>query len=448
MKLRFLLLTTVLLGAEICLAGEKSGNLETWWNGPGVTGNWFGVRDTLEDHGFTLSGKWIGTVYGVVDGGLQQRATFDEELKFDAKLDFAKLTGWEALEGLTAVGGVRFRDGTDVNKYVGASPAFNPSAYQSGKQWRLMPFYLSYTTPELFGVRNFLTLSGGWQDPYEFFARQEDVKLFRNFSFYTKGISGNGLGWSSSYAAWGGTVKVAPTDWLYSQTGVYMAIPGATSSTNHGLDLEGAQPWTRNGWFIMSEVGVTPKIAGLPGKYAIGGYYWGIENTSFYGSKYDGKYGFYATAEQTLYREPSPAAEASGGKNGDGKSPVAPVAPKLSNQGLRWLGFVNCAPGYDNCLPFLFYTGLVYEGLIPTRDKDQIGVGFSFGDYSRDQIVCQRNEGKSIVDTYEGALEVDYRIQVNKWGYVQPFAQYAIRPNADGQIANATVLGVHFAVTF
>ena len=449
MKFWFLILVPIVGLAGGCLAGEPSGGLANWWNGSGATGDWFGARKTIEDHGLTLSGKWMGTVYGVVGGGLERGSTFDEELKFEAKLDFAKATGWAALDGLTAMGGIRLRDGYDVNEFVGASPAFDPSCYQSGKGWRLMPFYLSYTTPELFGIRKLLTLSGGWQNPYEFFARQEDVKLFRNLVIVSgKGISSNGVGWSSSYAAWGGTMKVNPCEWSYSQVGIYMAIPGATATQNHGLRLAGAQPWDLNGWFILGETGVMPKIAGLPGKYAFGGYYWGIENTSFFGEKYDGKYGFYAMAEQTLYREPSPEVEASGGKGADGKSKVVTAAPADSKQGLRWLGFVNFAPQYNNSLPFFFYTGLVYEGLIPTRDYDQVGVALAMGNYSYDEILAARQEGKQIVPTYEGVLEFEYRVQVNKWSYVQPFLQYVIRPGGTGQVANATVLGLHFGVTF
>jgi len=434
---------------ECGLAADSSRAVESWWTGSGATGDWFGARDTLEDHGLTLGGKWLGTVYGVVGGGLEHRATFDEELKFEGRLDFEKLTGSELLKGLSAVGGVRLRDGTNVNNYVGASPAFNPSSYQGGMEWRLLPFYLTYTTPELFGIRNLLTVSGGWQNPYEFFARQEDAKLFRNNVIVSgKGISSNGVGWSSSYGAWGGTLKVVPCDWSYAQGGVYMAIPGDTTTSNHGLELAGAQPWDSNGWYVLGETGVTPKISGLPGKFAVGGYYWGIENTAFCGTESDGKYGFYAMAEQTFYREPVPAAAVSGGKT-DGKSHVvSSPAPKDSKQGLRWLGFVNFAPKANNAMPFFFYTGLVYEGLIPTRDRDQAGIAFAFGDYSPDQIDAAHEAGNQIVDTYEGVLEFEYRVQVNKWAFVQPFAQYVIRPGGDGQVANATVLGVHFGVTF
>ena len=153
-------------------------------------------------------------------------------------------------------------------------------------------------------------------------------------------------------------------------------------------------------------------------------------------------------AEQTLYREPTPEPEVSGGKTSDGKSHAAPVSPKPSTQGLRWLGFVNFAPQNNNSLPFFFYTGLVYEGLIPTRDHDQAGIAFALGNYSYDRILAEREEGKQIVPTYEGVIECEYRVQVNKWSFVQPFLQYVIRPGGTGQVANATVLGVHFGVTF
>lgn len=423
--------------------------LRDWWDGPGVSGSWFGLRDDLSERGITVSGKYLGTVYGVVDGGVSRGATYDEELKFDLKIDFAKLTGWTALDGLTAVGTVRWRDGENINKYAGASPAFNPSSYQSGKEWRLMPFYLSYTTPELFGIPKFLTISGGWENPYEFFARQEDAKFFRNNVIVSgKGISSNGIGWSSSYAAWGGTVKIAPCAWSYAQAGLYMAIPGEFDTANHGFGLAGAEPANRNGLYTVGELGVTPKIASLPGKYAIGGYYWGLENRSFFGSTYDGKFGFYAMGDQTLYREPSTPATP---KERDGKTFKAtvtqpPVSP--SNQGLRWLGFVNFAPKYNNTLPFFFYTGLIYEGLIPGRDHDQLGVAFALGDYSYDAILANREEGVSTARTYEGVLEFDYRVQVNRWAFVQPFLQYVIRPGATDKVANATVIGLHFGVIF
>ena len=42
----------------------------------------------------------------------------------------------------------------------------------------------------------------------------------------------------------------------------------------------------------------------LPGKYAFGGIYFGLENKSFFGETYDGRYALYWQADQMLFREP------------------------------------------------------------------------------------------------------------------------------------------------
>ncbi len=411
---------------------------QSWWQGTQGTGNWFGARETLGGKGLTITGKWLGSIYGAVDGGLSRGAYFDQEFKLEGQLDIGKLTGWERLEGLEAHGGVRYRGGDNVNESVGASPAFNVSSYQGGMGWRLMPFYLRYTTPEMFGVSKFLTLQAGWVDPYEVFARLEDAKLFRNNVIVSgKGISSNGVGWSSSYAAWGGFAKIAPVDWFYLQGGLYLAIPGDTESANHGLEFAGARPANRNGWYVLGETGVTPKIWDLPGKFAVGGYYWSLENSGFESGRADGKFGFYLMGEQSLFLEPHPSDKEIVHGSGAG-----------GHQGLRALGFVNFAPEWNNTMPFFFYAGLVYEGLLPGRDSDLAGVALAYGNYSQSKWQAEADRGIALKQTNEGVLEFEYRYQVNRWSFVQPFLQYVIRPGGRGAVANSTVLGVHFGVVF
>ncbi|MGH8047902.1 MAG: carbohydrate porin, partial [Chthoniobacterales bacterium] len=410
-----------------------------------------------------------GTFYGITGGGVDAtgrhnvaRGAFDEEIVLGLKLDFSKMFNSEALEGLTAYGSVRWRDGYNPNNFVGASSLFQPSRYQSGVEWREMPFYLTYTTPELFGAKNFLTISGGWQNPYEFFLDSPDSKLFTNNSIGTaKGLGGN-IAWGSSYAAWGGFLKVKPTDWYYAMAGLYEAIPNATVYTNHGLDFAGnAEDPNANGLFAVGETGVTPKIGAskLPGKYAVGSYYYGLENTSFFGQDYDAKYGFYFQADQMLFREPAPEPVLGKGPS-DGKSVVTDgksfkepkdveeVKAKLSDQGLYMINLVTYAPKYDNLYPFFFYTGLIYKGLIPTRDQDQLGVAFSYGNYSYDKIEAEDDAGKFIHQTYEAVVEADYRIQITKFAFIQPFWQYIIRPNGTGLVENANIFGLHMGVNF
>ncbi len=331
-------LATSFAGQPAVTTPEKSSDslFSQWWNGKYASGNWLGVRDTLEDHGLILGAEYKANILFNVDGGLQQRGGYDDEFKFRGTLDFYKLTGWDALEGLTAYSDLRYRGGAGVNKYTGTSSQFAPSTFQGGRLWRFQNVYLTYTTPELFGIKEFFTISGGWQNPTDIFIRQPENKFFVNNTFNSnRGIGAESIGWGGSYAAWGGYAKVKPTDWSYLQSGLYMAIPDATNPANHGLYFEGASPSSRNGLFWLTELGVTPKIgpSKLPGHYAAGFIYWGVENQSYLGGgTNDERVLVYWQADQMLFREPSheaaPAKAGSDGKSvADGKEAKETIAP-------------------------------------------------------------------------------------------------------------------------
>ena len=439
--------------------------LDEWWNGKYMTGNWFGLRDTLADYGFKFGGKYEGIFFGVVDSQRGSRGFYDQELAFAGELDFGKLTGVETLEGLSAFGEVRWRDSrsnSNPNTFVLASSLFQPSNNQSGTQWRLLTFGLEYETPELFGIKEFLTLRGGWLRPQKEFIDQPLSKLFVNNAVESaKGVGGN-IQFSSSFSTWGGTLQVKPIDWYYLKMGLFMAYPNATASSNHGLAFEGfAEDTTQNGLFFMGETGVTPKIGSsqLPGKYAFGGFYYGGQRNSFNGTYNYGQWGLYWQADQMLFREPSPEEPAPMGKGpSEGKStvsagksfkePAPPSKPKLSKQGLYTFNLISFAPKYNNLYPFYFQSGLVYEGLIPTRDKDKLMFAIAYGAYSLFNIDNLQQEGEVNQPNYTIVLEWDYRIQINEWAYFQPFVQYFIQPNGTAAVQNATIVGFTYAVAF
>ena len=443
--------TFVFLILSSCLLPAETKSFDEWWKGKGAAGDLFDVRSGLEDRGLDFSGHWSSVYAAVVAGGLQKRGAFVEQVRFELEIDFAKLTGWEALEGLTGYASVRWRDGVLINPFVGTTSLFSPVSFRSGHGWRVMPFFLTYTTPQLFGIKELLTISGGWQNPYDdIFAYLPESKFFRNNGINAnKGISANDdVEWSSSFAGWGGYLKIKPTDWYYAMAGLYMAIPGATNTGNHGLDFAGSPD--NNGLWSFFETGLTPKLgpAQLPGKYFFGWYYWGIDVESFNGVSYPGVFGFYWAASQMLWREGSPAVLEE--RIGDAKSFTAPVTttkPKLSDQGLRWFSWFHYAPSHTGLRPFYFFTGFIYKGLIPTRDEDQFGVAFAYGNFSEFNKDIQEAADEP-VQTYEAGLEFDYRIQLNKWAVVQPLVQYIIRPGGAGLVDNAVVLGAYFRVAF
>jgi carbohydrate-selective porin OprB len=441
-------------------AEEKmEGSFSKWWNCKQFTGNWFGVRDVLKGNGLSLNGKYYGAYFGAVDSQGGSRGFWDQGVEFGGDLNFGKLLKVESLEGLTAFGAVRWRDdrlGADPNEFVDASSMFNPSNWISGMQWRLTSFGLEFKSKDLLAVKDMISLKGGWLQPQKEFIDQPLSKLFLNNAVNSaKGIGGN-IPFSSSFSTWGGTLQVKPLDWHYAKVGMFMAYPGSTATENHGLAMQGFAPNTSlNGLMVMAETGFTPKIGAseLPGKYAMGGYYWGNDKNSFNGTSQYGQYGFYWQADQMLFREASKIVEepAPSGKGAtDAKSFKAPVScskPKLSDQGLSMFNLLTFAPKYNNTYPLYFQTGLMYKGLIPGRDKDQMMISLAYGQYSYYSNLARRDRGRDW-QNYTMFLEWGYRFELSGWAFVQPFAQYVIRPNGTDAVQNATILGIYTGLTF
>jgi porin len=423
---------TVILSLFLSTTGlaEVPPGIEKWWSGAGAAGDLFGVRDTLEDKGLTLRGRWRGIYFGILQSENGSGNSFSQEVVFGAGLDFAKLTGWRGLEGLEAFGDVRWRDTgyyINPNEYVEADRPFGPSRYVSGREWRLLAFGLRYVTPEMLGVEELLSLTGGWLRPQQEFALSPLSNLFANNALASgRGLGGN-IPFSSSFSSWGGIIEVEPVAWQYTKAGLFMSYPDATATDNNGLMFQGnPHDPAQNGLYFMAETGLRPAIGPdrLDGKYAVGSYYYG-ENNDETGIA---KFGFYAQVEQMVYREPSAGGE-------------------LSEQGLGVFALWMFAPESSNDIKFYFQGGLVYEGALPGRDADLTMVGLATGQYSRFDAREAREAGEPEAGNTV-LLEGGYRFQLNRWLFAQPFAQYIVQPDGTTAVADAAILGLFFGADF
>ena len=82
--------------------------------------------------------------------------------------------------------------------------------------------------------------------------------------------------------------------------------------------------------------------------------------------------------------------------------------------------------------------GLLYTGLIPRRDRDELGFGVINANVTDDL----RSQGL----TDETNIEWFYKIQLTPWMSLQPDIQYVINPGGDGR--NAVALGVRSVMFF
>jgi porin len=417
-----------------------------WWNGKYIDGDWGGYREKLENMGINLSGSWLGNGY-LQSGGTGNNKfasdSFDQQLKIKLQIDFEKLADWQ---GWSLDAMVRYRDGVDPGAYAGTSSMFDPSNYEGGKEWRLMPVYVTWRSEDLLWTKDALTVRAGWMNPWDFFIQQDNALFFINNALNSaRGIGGN-IPWSSSFSGWGGMIKIKPVEQTYLQVGVFETNNNATKTSvvyngenvaAHGLPFQG-DPYGLDGVEFMAEAGWTPKFGDdkLEGKYAIGINYWGFTNKGYLPSTsdnmFDNKMNYYMTIDQMLFREDNTV-----GKDG-----------KMNDDGLYFCGMANYANDQNNLFPFYFQAGLLYKGLLPTRDKDKIGIMYGYGEYSQDQFDTEAANGNTRPPTDESVLEVDYRFQVSGWAYLQPFYQWIHTPGGTGKVQDDNVFGAQLNVTF
>ena len=284
---------------------------------------------------------------------------------------------------------------------------------------------------------------------------------------------------------------------------------------NHGFNFSGAPQnnygtngvaYNQNSLYNVNEIGWTPKLGKdkLEGKYALGGYIWGMNNTSYTPTTWvDGEkkplaldqnnlqWGLYLQADQRLYanKVPAPAAPSMGKNPVDGKNP-APAATTTADKvrGLYSFSMFSYTPPQNCALPYYFQTGLVYKGLLECRKLDQMGVVVGAGFYSS----CLNNNinagNQALVNGYGttpnatvpngpttaspkdlGAgssttqatyyqyapnftstevVEAFYNIQINKWAALKPSAQWIINPAGNGTVPNDFLLCADIKVLF
>jgi porin len=229
---------------------------------------------------------------------------------------------------------------------------------------------------------------------------------------------------STPYATPGMRLRVDFTPQVYLQAGIY---GGKADTSYHGVGF----PLSRDeGVLCYFETGykrnLLPDDKGLPGSYKLGGYFhsdsfadndallsvFGLPND---GEQHDSNFGLYFLAEQMFFFE--------GGTKDS------------SLQGL--IGFARAAysPPDRNFFEWGVDGGLLYRGLVPTRDYDSCGVAFSYISVSNDIRDVQKEVNAVAPNTFpdadfEAVLELNYKAQITPWMTTQLSLQRVFHPGA------------------
>jgi hypothetical protein len=257
-----------------------------------------------------------------------------------------------------------------------------------------------------------------------------------------------------------------------------------------GADVGNGGQYSQNGLFNVNEIAWEPKLGKdrLEGKYVIGSYVWGNNNSQFtpvafttdaYGARRPVPtqvspviWGLYLQADQQLYAE----------KGNNYQEDQVSMHGKISKQGLYTFSEFTYTPPNGCQVPYYFQVGLVYKGLIPTRDNDMLGICLGSAIYSPQYNQYIKSQNEALVNNYGSALnatvpngptmaspqqlgtgnsttqssyyayqpyftstqiiEACYDIQLTKWANLKPFVEYIINPAGNSTVANSVVVGV------
>lgn len=416
-----------------------------WWQGDYATGDWFGLRPKLSDHGLDFFAYYNAIVAGNPVGGRNQSASYADDFYFGLKTDLEKLVGWQ---GATfTITGVN-RDGNSIQGALGSQ--YDPMQLVGGQAIFLYGLFLEQKL-----LDDKLSIKLGRLGTSDDFATSPLYGYYLN-----NGIDGNiravlfNTRFSAyPFASWGARLRVDPSPEFNAMVGIYQVSSRMFDRAYHGVDMS---IQSGDGFMLIGQVGWTPEFfkreapapfsdgkavvadkkavapaisttaKGLPGHYFFGGYWSSWDYPQFgQASTTPASYGFYLHGDQMVYRE-----------NLD------------SDQGLTLFTTFTLSPQQNVAIvPFQVNGGAIYQGLIPGRDNDRTILGVIYGQFSNDYANSVSAQGGGS-PSYELVFEAGYRVQLNKWAYIQPDVQWVIQPGGTGDIPNGLVLGAQFGVKF
>jgi porin len=405
-----------------------------WFDRATLTGDWGGVRTTLEDAGIKVRAGFTAESAANPVGGLRQTVRYTQQVDFGADLDLSRMIGDPGAKGQ-----ITFID--RVGHSLSADAIGNLFAvqqlYGAGQNFRIVE--LNYQQ-SLFADR--LNFELGWSPVGDYFASLPIFCDFQNgfICGHPNPMTTNSGAHNYPVGQWGARVKVNLTRHFYAQAGLYQVNPDEGSSEN-GLDLS----FSSTGVLVPVELGWLPGNAGrFPGIYKVGGYYNSSDApdvlqdvhgvpAGFTGAPFaihSGRFGTYGMADQVIQRDASD-----------------------SQRFLRVGAIGGLADRATAEYRYFIVAGGVRQGTFGARHADFISVLFAYASinprltrYQQDRNLV--TPGSVAVQTYERVAEIDYNLQIVPWLSIRPNLQYIIRPGGAGNIPNAFVIGLHTGVTF
>jgi len=439
-----------LMAAPVAAAAQSAPQPpSSLWNQDTLTGNWGGLRTTLQNDGISLGLQEQSEVWDNLEGGQRQGVTYDGLTTASLRIDLDKLAGWNGATFFVDFFQIHGHgpSGTMVGNLQFVS---NIEATDSNKLYDL---WLEQSLGRL-NVRI------GQEGASDEFMIADDATLFINSSFGYAALPNTDLpdgGPNYPLATPFVRVRYKATDAITLLTGVYNGDPAPAGPGDPQLRDHNGTAFRLNdhvllfweAWYSRNKGDNTP---GLPGTYKLGVWYDSArfpdvlyDNTGRslaspasdgMALAHDGDYAVYGIADQTVWRRPGDSGES--------------LAAFLQVMG---------APDDRNICNLFIEAGVNWKAPFG-RGNDAAGIALSYegiGGAARrysEELAAFTGSGKTYA-TNETVIEATYNYQVAPWLALQPDAQYVVNPGAfiptsfaPRPLNNALVVGIRATVTF
>jgi porin len=426
------------------------------WERDVLTGDWHGLRSSLEEKGLALGLNYIGEALGNPAGGVGHGAIYEGRLDTILDLDLEKAVGWAG--GTFHVDAYQIHGrGLSLN-YLNNN-LLTVSGIEALRATRLFDLWLQQTLfDDLLSVR-----AGQIAVDDEFFISQYAAHFINATFGWPEFMGVNALSGGPVYplATPGARITLTPSRQLSFSAAVFNGDPAGRGPGNpQERDASGTSFRLGDGAFSIAEAAYArnqeKEAAGLPATYKLGGYYY----TGRFGDPREDDtgrsladpassgrpairhthFGFYLVADQMVWRRAG-----------------------TTDRGLGLFARLAGDPTAGNQINLYADAGIHYRGLLPDRDDDIFGVAVAYAKIGNEargfDADATRFTGRNRpIRDFEAVLEVTYKAHIAPWWSVQPDLQFIFhpggnmaRPNDPGgtqAIPDALVLGLRSAVAF
>ncbi|WP_246375755.1 carbohydrate porin [Gluconacetobacter takamatsuzukensis] len=425
-----------------------------------LLGNAGGVRPWLARHGIRINVQDVEELWGLAAGGLHPGPTYDGMTAVTLMVDTERSLGWR--DGLLNISALQIRGRSLTGERLGALNT--ASGYDAGRSTRLFELWYGQG---FFNDR--LDIRVGSIDLDTEFLVSQNASFFLNASFgwplsTSSNLYSGGPSWP--FSALGARAKWMPIDQLVLMGAITDDNPtrGPFYSTIAPTqrDPSGTAFSTSGGTLFIGEAQFSGDVArwtagkdapSLPGTWKVGGLY---DTGRFPDQRYDSRGGLLASPDSTgqpLYHHDNWMLYVVADQ-------MIWRAAKGSNETINVFMRATTNDGSRNRFATEIQGGVTFDGLVPGRGDDTIGVAWGTGFYGSRAIGNARDAmrlGTSLAGALkpEQHVEVTYQAAVTPYLILQPDFQYfwhvggtSFDPQTGHPIANGVVLGLNLTTTF